>query len=102
VPSRQPTALPALVKGLARSGRVINAAGALMIVVFLTLGQSHKEVGVILGVAVLLETMLVRLLLLPAALPLPGERAWWVPSRLQRWLPAIRLRDAEPETSSAC
>ncbi len=54
----------------------------------------------ILGVAVLLDTMLVRLLLLPAVLRLLGG-AWWVPSRLQRWLPAIRLRDSEPETSSA-
>jgi RND superfamily putative drug exporter len=96
----------ALVEGLARSGRVINAAGAVMIVVFFTFGLSHplppKEMGVILGVAVLLDTMLVRLLLLPAALRLLGARAWWVPSRVERWLPAIRVRHAEPETPSAC
>ena len=95
----------ALVEGLARSGRVINAAGAVMIVVFFTFGLSRplppKEMGVILGVAVLVDTMLVRLLLLPAVLRLLGERAWWVPSRLDRWLPAIRLRHAEPETPSA-
>jgi RND superfamily putative drug exporter len=57
--------------------------------------------GVILGVAVLLDTMLVRLLLLPAALRLLGAHAWWVPSRVERWLPAIRVRHAEPETPSA-
>jgi putative drug exporter of the RND superfamily len=95
----------ALVEGLARSGRVINAAGAVMIVVFFTFGLSHplppKEMGVILGVAVLLDTMLVRLLLLPAALRLLGAHAWWVPARVERWLPAIRLRHAEPETPSA-
>jgi RND superfamily putative drug exporter len=94
----------ALVEGLARSGRVINAAGAVMIVVFFTFGLSHplppKEMGVILGVAVLLDTMLVRLLLLPAVLRLLGDRAWWVPSRIDRWLPAIGLRHAEPETPS--
>jgi RND superfamily putative drug exporter len=56
--------------------------------------------GVILGVAVLFDTMLVRLLLLPAVLRLLGERAWWVPSRIDRWLPAIRVRHAEPETPS--
>ena len=93
------------VEGLARSGRVINAAGAVMIVVFFTFGLSHplapKEMGVILGVAVLVDTMLVRLLLLPAVLRLVGERASWVPSRLDRWLPAIRLRHAKPETPSA-
>jgi RND superfamily putative drug exporter len=94
----------ALVEGMAHSGRVINAAGAVMIVVFFTFGLSRplppKEMGVILGVAVLLDTMLVRLLLLPAVLRLLGERAWWVPSRIDRWLPAIRLRHAEPETPS--
>jgi RND superfamily putative drug exporter len=91
----------ALVEGLARSGRVINAAGAVMIVVFFTFGSSHplppKEMGVILGVAVLLDTMLVRLLLLPAVLRLLGDRAWWVPSRVDRWLPTIGLRHAEAE-----
>ena len=95
----------ALVEGLAGSGRVINAAGGVMIVVFFTFGLSRplppKEMGVILGVAVLLDTMLVRLMLLPAMLRLLGDRAWWVPARLERWLPAIRLRHAEPERSSA-
>ena len=95
----------ALVEGLARSGRVINAAGAVMVVVFFTFGLSRplppKEMGVILGVAVLLDTMLVRLLLLPAVLRLLGDRAWWVPARIDRWLPDIRLRHAEPETPSA-
>jgi putative drug exporter of the RND superfamily len=95
----------ALVEGLARSGRVINAAGAVMVVVFFTFGLSHplppKEMGVILGIAVLLDTMLVRLLLLPAVLRLLGERAWWVPSHIDRWLPAIGLRHAEPGKTSA-
>ena len=79
---RTGNAQEALVEGLARSGRVINAAGTVMIVVFFTFGLSHplppKEMGVILGVAVLLDTMLVRLLLLPAVLRLLGDRAWWV------------------------
>jgi len=102
---RTGNAREALVEGLARSGRVINAAGAVMIVVFFTFGLSRplppKEMGVILGVAVLLDTMLVRLLLLPAVLRLLGDRAWWVPSHIDRWLPAIRVRHAEPETPSA-
>jgi RND superfamily putative drug exporter len=40
--------------------------------------------GVILGVAVLLDTLLVRLLLLPAVLRLLGQRAWWAPARAAR------------------
>jgi len=75
---------------------VINAAGAVMVVVFLTFALSGplppKEMGVILGLAVLLDTLLVRLLLLPAALRLLGARAWWVPRALDRVLPAMRLR----------
>jgi RND superfamily putative drug exporter len=74
----------ALVEGLARSGRVVNAAGAVMVVVFFTFALSGplppKEMGVILGVAVLLDTLLVRLILLPVALRLLGRHAWWAPS----------------------
>ncbi len=78
----------ALVEGLAGSGRVINAAGGVMVVVFFTFALSGplapKEMGVILGVAVLLDTLLVRLLLLPAVLRLLGRHAWWTPRLLSR------------------
>jgi putative drug exporter of the RND superfamily len=87
----------ALVEGIARSGRVINAAGAVMVVVFFTFALSGplppKEMGVILGVAVLLDTMLVRLLLLPATLRLLGRWAWWTPRAVDRLLPTVRLHD---------
>jgi len=86
----------ALVEGMARSGRVINAAGAVMVVVFFTFALSGplapREMGVILGVAVLLDTLLIRLLLLPAALRLLGRWAWWTPGAIDRLLPAVRLR----------
>lgn len=61
-----------------------------------------KGMWVVVGVAVLLEPMLVLLLRLLAVLRLLSQRAWWLPSRLPRWPPAVRLRDAEPEMSSAC
>lgn len=84
----------ALVEGLASSGRVINAAGGVMVVVFFTFALSGplapKEMGVILGVAVLLDTLLIRLLLLPAVLRLLGPRAWWAPRRLARPSPGLR------------
>ena len=88
----------ALVEGIARSGRVINAAAAVMVVVFFTFALSGplapKEMGVILGVAVLLDTLLVRLLLLPATLRLLGRWAWWTPRAMDRLLPSLRLRHA--------
>ena len=85
----------ALVGGLAASGRPINAAAAVMVFVFLTFSLSGplapKEMGVILGVAVLLDATLVRLLLLPALLRLLGPLAWWIPDSIHRRLPKIRL-----------
>jgi RND superfamily putative drug exporter len=67
-----------------------------MVVVFFTFALSGplapKEMGVILGVAVLLDTVLVRLLLLPAALRLLGRAAWWTPRLLERLPQALRLR----------
>jgi RND superfamily putative drug exporter len=67
-----------------------------MVVVFFTFALSGplapKEMGVILGAAVLLDTLLVRLLLLPAVLRLLGARAWWTPRLLERVPRALRLR----------
>ena len=85
----------ALIGGLAESGRPINAAATVMVFVFFTFSLSGplppKEMGVILGVAVLLDATLVRLLLLPAILRLLGPLAWWIPEPVHRWLPRVRL-----------
>ena len=67
----------ALIGGLAHSGRVIFAAGAVMVAVFFTFALSGplppKEMGLILGIAVLLDAMLIRLLLMPVLLRLLGR-----------------------------
>ena len=85
----------AMVGGLAHSGRVILAAGAVMVAVFFTFALSGplppKEMGTILGVAVLLDAFLVRLLLLPVFLRLAGSAAWYLPSWLGRALPDVRF-----------
>ncbi|MBJ7347974.1 MAG: MMPL family transporter [Thermoleophilaceae bacterium] len=85
----------AAINGVAHSGRVIFAAAAVMVVVFFTFALSGplppKEMGVILGVAVLLDATLVRLLLLPVALRLLGARAWALPKWLDRVLPDVRF-----------
>ncbi len=83
----------AMVGGLAHSGRVILAAAAVMVAVFLTFALSGplppKEMGIILGVAVALDAFLVRLLLIPVALRLLGPLAWWSPRLVSRLLPAV-------------
>ena len=85
----------AAVGGVAHSGRVIFAAAAVMIAVFFTFALSGplppKEMGVILGVAVLLDAMLIRLVLIPVALRLLGKNAWALPGWLRRLLPDIRF-----------
>ena len=67
-----------MVGGLAHSGRTIFAAGAVMVAVFFTFALSGpippKEMGVILGVAVLLDAMLIRLVLVPVLLRAMGTR----------------------------
>ncbi|MGN6472497.1 MAG: MMPL family transporter, partial [Mycobacteriales bacterium] len=69
----------AMIGAVAHSGRVIFAAGAVIVAVFLTFAVSGplppKEMGIILGVAVLLDAALIRLLLLPVLLRLMGKWA---------------------------
>jgi len=85
----------AMVGGLAHSGRVIFAAGAVMVAVFFTFALSGplppKEMGIILGVAVLLDALLVRLMLVPILLRLTGTKAWYLPKWLDRILPDVRF-----------
>ncbi|MFZ0381046.1 MAG: MMPL family transporter [Solirubrobacteraceae bacterium] len=83
----------AMVGSLAHSGRVIFAAGAVMVAVFFTFALSGplppKEMGIILGVAVLLDAALIRLLLLPVLLRLMGRWAWYLPRWARRVLPNV-------------
>lgn len=83
----------AMVGGIAHSGKVIVAAAAVMVAVFFTFAISGplppKEMGIILGVAVLLDAALVRLILLPVLLRLTGKAAWWLPGWGDRLLPRI-------------
>lgn len=81
------------VMGLAHSGRIIAAAAAVMVAVFFTFALAEplppKEMGIILGVAVLLDAVFIRLILLPVLLRLTGHAAWWTPAWLRRALPKI-------------
>ncbi len=83
----------AAIGGLAHSGRVIFAAAAVMVAVFFTFALSGplppKEMGVILGIAVLLDAMLIRLVLIPTLLRVFGHRAWALPGWLDRILPDV-------------
>ena len=88
----------AMIGGVAHSGRVVFAAAAVMVAVFFTFALSGplppKEMGIILGIAVLLDAALVRLLLVPVLLRLMGTWAWWLPKPLGRILPRVRFGHA--------
>jgi RND superfamily putative drug exporter len=88
----------AMVGGVAHSGRVIFAAGAVMVAVFFTFALSGplppKEMGIILGVAVLLDAALIRLLLVPVLLRLMGRWAWYLPRWAHRVLPDVTFGHA--------
>ena len=88
----------AMIGGVAHSGRVIFAAGAVMVAVFFTFALSGplppKEMGIILGIAVLLDAALIRLLLLPVLLRLMGRWAWYLPRWAHRVLPDVTFGHA--------
>jgi putative drug exporter of the RND superfamily len=81
--------------GLALTGRVVTAAAAIMVCVFLSfmLGEERviKEFGLSLASAVLLDAIVVRCLLLPATLSLLDEWTWRLPPRLARLLPRLNV-----------
>jgi putative drug exporter of the RND superfamily len=85
-------------EGLARSGRVITAAAAIMMVVFASFAGGDLRVlqlfGVALATAVFLDAFVIRMVLLPAVLELFGRRTWWVPSWLDRRLPRLAIEPA--------
>jgi RND superfamily putative drug exporter len=82
-------------EGLASTGRVITAAGAIMIVVFgafvLSPERMLQQFGLGLAVAILLDAFVIRCLIVPAVMSLLGERAWWMPRWLARRLPRLKL-----------
>ncbi|MDI6102167.1 MMPL family transporter [Actinoplanes sp. NEAU-A12] len=82
-------------EGLATTGQVVTAAAAIMIVVFgafvLSPDRMLQQFGLGLAVAVLVDAVIIRCLLLPATMHLFGMRAWWLPAGLARRLPRLAL-----------
>ncbi|MDT9690474.1 MMPL family transporter [Streptomyces sp. P9(2023)] len=82
-------------EGLAATGKVITAAAAIMIVVFsafvLSPDRMLQQFGLGLAVAILLDAVVIRCLIVPAVMQLLGRRAWWLPAPLARILPKVQL-----------
>jgi RND superfamily putative drug exporter len=90
----------AIVHGVASTARLITGAAAIIIVVFtgFASGQlvAFQEMGFGIAVALALDATLVRLLLIPAAMRLLGERNWYLP-RWLAWLPNVQVEGHRPE-----
>ncbi|MGH7342631.1 MAG: MMPL family transporter, partial [Candidatus Rokuibacteriota bacterium] len=92
----------AVVVGLARTGRLITGAAAIMAAVFFGFGLARsvviQAVGIGLGVAVVVDATIVRALLVPATMRLMGRWNWWRPA----WLalrPSRGTRRVVPDRS---
>jgi putative drug exporter of the RND superfamily len=87
----------AVAHGLARTARVITAAAAIMVCVFLAFLVADdaflKLLGIGMATAILVDATIVRMVLVPAVMQLLGRGNWWLPDWLDRMLPRI---DAEP------
>jgi RND superfamily putative drug exporter len=90
-------------RGLALTGRVITAAAAIMVTVFLSfmIGEDRiiKLFGLGLASAVFIDAVIIRSVLVPALMQLFGERAWWLPEWLSRILPRLHVEPAEGDPS---
>jgi RND superfamily putative drug exporter len=83
----------AVADGLARTARVITAAAAIMVVVFLSFLAAQdvflKLFGIGLATAIFLDATIVRMVLVPAVMQLLGKWNWWIPNWLERTLPRL-------------
>jgi RND superfamily putative drug exporter len=83
----------AVASGLAKTARVITAAAAIMVVVFLAFVFSTepflKLMGVGMATAIFVDATIVRMVLVPAVMQLMGRANWWIPSWLDRRLPRL-------------
>jgi uncharacterized membrane protein YdfJ with MMPL/SSD domain len=82
----------AIIHGVASTGRIITGAALIIVAVFSGFARGElvmfQQMGFGVAVALLLDATIVRLVLVPAAMQLLGERNWYLPRRL-RWLPDI-------------
>lgn len=95
---RTGNAKAAVRKGLSSTAGVITAAAAIMMVVFgafiLSPDRMLQQFGLGLAVAIFLDAMVIRCLVMPAIMRLLGAKAWWIPGWMDRILPHVTV---EPE-----
>jgi putative drug exporter of the RND superfamily len=96
----------AVADGVARTARVVTAAAAIMVFVFgsfVVKDPLHilKVFGLGLAAAILIDSTLVRMVLVPSVMELVGRANWWLPRWLDRLLPTITAEDGPPAAGGA-
>ncbi|MFD5271583.1 MMPL family transporter [Streptomyces sp. NPDC058335] len=89
----------AIVAGARNAARVVTAAALIMISVFVSFLFSYDAdimpIAFALAFGVLVDAFLVRMTLVPAVMALLGDRAWWLPRRLDRFLPHLDVEGGD-------
>lgn len=90
--------------GLRRTGGLITAAAVILAVVMVAIGTSRvtntKMLGLGIALAVIMDAMVVRSLLVPAVMKLTGRATWWAPGPLRRFHARFGLSEGEPGAGS--
>jgi uncharacterized membrane protein YdfJ with MMPL/SSD domain len=89
----------AIAYGVGSTGRIITGAALIIIAVFSGFARGDlvmfQQMGFGVAIALLLDATIVRLVLVPAAMELLGQRNWYLPTWLA-WLPDIHVEGAKP------
>ena len=90
--------------GIRTTGRLITGAALIMVAVFWGFSAGDivglQQMGFGLGVAILLDATIVRMVLVPAEMKLLGKWNWYLPSMLN-WLPDVRVEVKREEKAPA-
>lgn len=88
--------------GLRRTGGLITAAAVIPAVVMVAIGTSRvtntRMLGLGIALAVLMDAMVVRSLLVPAVMRLTGRATWWAPAPLRRFRQRFGTSEGEQGT----
>lgn len=89
----------AVAGGLARTGRIVTTAAALLAITFFAFGTAQTSLlqlfGIGTGIAIVLDATLIRGLLVPSFMRLAGDANWWAPAPLRRLHARFGLSDAD-------
>ncbi|GLF95619.1 MMPL family transporter [Streptomyces yaizuensis] len=102
---RQPDHASAVVEGIRGTGGVITAAAVVLAVVMVAIGSSRitntKMLGLGVALAILMDAMVIRTLLVPAVLRLTGKATWWAPKPLRRLHDRFGISEGGPVSAPA-